>query len=292
VNAVDLVDAVLYADVFGCAAGEDDVWRYSRAPLAREALPARLAELEGVVRARDGLVCLAGQERLLADAPARRRRAARLHRRARRVARVVQHAPFVRGLLLTGSAAAGEAGRGADADMLVLVAPGRVGTAFAILGSLARLTGGGVLCPNHYRSSAHPTIEQRDLYVARELAQAWPLAGEAAAFLAANDWTRELLPNAAPRRGGVRSLPLGRFAQRIAEALLPARVEPRLRRLARSRLAAHHPGPTPDDVLLALDRGIELRFHAAPVHEQVLDGYSARRAALAREVDTVLPWSP
>ena len=154
-SQVDLVDAVLYADVFDCAAAEDDVWRYSRASLARAELRERLAELDGLVHRRDGFVCLAGREELLAEAPARRRRATRLHRRACRVARVLQHAPFVRGLLLTGSAAAGEAGPGADPDLLVLVAPGRLGTAFALLGPLARVTGGRVLCPNHYRSVAH-----------------------------------------------------------------------------------------------------------------------------------------
>jgi hypothetical protein len=282
-SRLDLVDAVLYADVFGCAAAEDDVWRYSRAPLEREVLGDRLAELDGLIHRRNGFVCLAGHEQLLADAPERRRRAARLHRRARRVARIVQHAPYVRGLLLTGSAAAGEAVRGADPDLLVLVAPGRIGTVFALLAPLARVTRGHVLCPNHYRSVAHLALEQRDLYVARELAQAWPLAGAGATFLAANDWTRELLPNAAPRRGEVRSVPLGRLAQRVAELLLPARIEPRLRRLARSRLAVHHRGAPPADVAHALDAGIELRFHASRVHEEALGGYAARRSALERE---------
>ena len=279
-SGLDLVDAVVYADVFGCAAGEDDVWRYSRTPLERAAVRERLAELDGLIHARDGLICLAGSEQLLAAAPERRRRAARLHRRARRVARLVQHAPFVRGLLLTGSAAAGEAAPGADPDLLVLVAPGRIGTVFALLAPVARITRGRLLCPNHYRGTDHLALEQRDLYVARELAQAWPLAGCGAAFLAANEWTRELLPNAAPRRGGVRALPLGRLAQRLAEALLPARLEPRLRHLAHARLHAHHEGAPPDDVVRELDAGVELRFHAAPVHEQALDAYAARRAAL------------
>jgi hypothetical protein len=279
-SGLDLVDAVVYADVFGCAAGEDDIWRYSRAPLERESVKTRLAELDGLIHVRDGLACLAGNEQLLASAPERRRRAARLHRRARRVARVVQHAPFVRGLLLTGSAAAGEAAPGADPDLLVLVAPGRIGTVFALLAPIGRLTRGWLLCPNHYRGADHLMVEQRDLYVARELAQAWPLAGAAAGLLAANDWTRELLPNAAPRRGGVRALPLGRLAQRVAEGLLPARLEPRLRRLAHARLRAHHRGVPPPDVLRQLDAGVELRFHAAPVHEQALAAYAARRADL------------
>jgi hypothetical protein len=280
VNAIDVVDAVVYADIFDCAAREDDVWRFSRVALERGALGERLAELDGLIERRDGFVCLAGREDVLAGALERRRRAARLHRRARCVARVLQHAPFVRGLLLTGSAAAGEAAPGADPDLLVLVAPGRIGTAFALLGPLARLTGGHVLCPNHYRSVAHPAVEQRDLYVARELAQAWPLAGEASGFLEANTWMRELLPNAAPRGGEVRALPLGRALQRVAEALLPSRLESRMRRIAHNRLGVHHHGAPPADVLAALEAGIELRFHASQAHERALEGYAARRAAV------------
>ena len=49
--------------------------------------------------------------------------------------------PFVRGVVLTGSAAAGSAGKKADADLLVIVARGRIATVFLLLGSLSRLTG-------------------------------------------------------------------------------------------------------------------------------------------------------
>jgi hypothetical protein len=100
VNAIDVVDAVVYADIFDCAAREDDVWRFSRVALERGALGERLAELDGLIERRDGFVCLAGREDVLAGALERRHRAARLRRRARCVARVLQHAPFVRGLLL------------------------------------------------------------------------------------------------------------------------------------------------------------------------------------------------
>jgi hypothetical protein len=54
-----------------------------------------------------------------------------------------------------------------------------------------------------------------------------------------------------------------------------------MRSLARARLAVHHQGTPPPDVLAELEAGIELRFHASRAHEQALDGYAARRAALA-----------
>src|SRR5262249_43210527 len=151
----------------GCVAGEEDVWRYSRAPLERAAVHDELAGLDGLIRRSGGLVCLAGHEQLLSAAPERRVRAARLHRRARRIARVAQYAPSARGLLLTGWAAAGEAAPGADPDLLVLIAPGRIGTVFALLAPIARITRRRAFCPNHYRSADRLAIEPRDLYVAR-----------------------------------------------------------------------------------------------------------------------------
>jgi hypothetical protein len=78
----------------------------------------------------------------------------------------------------------------------------------------------------------------------------------------------------------VRPLPFGRLLQRLAEALLPARIEPRMRGLARARLGMHHHGAPPDDVIAALDAGVELRFHGSRAHERALDGYAARRSAL------------
>src|SRR5437764_8605170 len=106
---LDLIDGVVYADLFDCAATADEVWRYCRRRIGRDELFARLeadATLGAVIHHRDGLYCLRGRESLLGARVERRRRAQALRRRARRVARVLQYAPFVRGLLLTGSAAA------------------------------------------------------------------------------------------------------------------------------------------------------------------------------------------
>src|SRR5206468_7905836 len=99
-----------------------------------------------LVAARDGLYCLAGREELLARRPERLRNAACLERRARRVARILRHFPFVRGLALTGSAAAGDAGADDDVDLLVTVAEGRPGTVFVLPGPLSRLPARRLVC--------------------------------------------------------------------------------------------------------------------------------------------------
>jgi predicted nucleotidyltransferase len=271
------------------------VWRYCRLPVTRAELLTRLGSdpgLRALIHERDGLYCLRGREALLGSRMKRRRRALVLRRRARRVARMLQHAPFVRGLLLTGSAAAADAGPDADLDLLVVVAPRRLATSFLVLGSLARLLGRGVLCPNQYRSEQHLALPTGDVYVARELAQAQPLAGRGRDLLAANRWTAELLPNVGPvPRAEVAPLPGGRLVQRLMERPLRGRLgdalERRLGRLALARMTAHHRrfgSAPPPGVVDAFRDGVELRFHGAPVHGWMLARYRQRRAELAAEL--------
>jgi ubiquinone/menaquinone biosynthesis C-methylase UbiE len=139
------------------------------------------------------------------------------------VARILRHFPFVRGLALTGSAAAGDAGADDDVDLLVTVAEGRLGTVFVLLGSLSRLLGRRLFCPNYYACEGRLDLGPANLYLARELAQARPLAGDGAALWRANPWLEETFPNAEPPSGGA---PAGSRLQRVSEALVGGRVEP------------------------------------------------------------------
>jgi predicted nucleotidyltransferase len=290
-QSLDLIDAVIYADVFDCAVTTDELWRFSRAPISWDDFWRQLEgdpALAGALRVRDGLCCLAGREHLLELRPGRRRRALELRRRARRVARVLQHLPFVRGLLLTGSAGADDAERDADVDLLVLVQPGRLSTAFTILGGLSRLLSRSLFCPNHYLSRAQLELRRRDLYIAREVLQAYPLAGEADALRAANDWVAALLPNATTRTARVRPLPGGALLQRLLEWPLRGRLgdalEGFLQPLALSRLEAHHGAASstaPEDVVDDLRSGVQLRFHASPHNQAVLARYESRRDEVA-----------
>jgi predicted nucleotidyltransferase len=273
---LDLLDALVYGDIFDCAVTLDELWRYARVAIDREELRRRLRD-EPLVVERDGLYCVAGREELLARRPERMRRAARLERRARRVARVLRRFPFVRGLALTGTAAAGDAGADDDVDLLVTVADGRLGTVFLLLGPLSRLVGRRLFCPNYYVCEGRLDLGRGNLYLARELAQARPLAGDVEALWRANPWLAETFPNAmAPPPAPVRASRL----QRALEALLGGRVERRARGVARSRLRAHY-GTVPAEVTDAFAAGTALRFHGSGVSDRTLERYEARRAELA-----------
>jgi hypothetical protein len=291
-ETLDLVDAVVYADIFDSAVSLEELWRFSRRGIGREELRARVRDdphLRRVLCERGGLYCLAGREELLERRTGAEQRTLHLRRRAFRVARVLRHAPFVRGLLLTGSAAAGSAGSDADVDLLVIVADGRISLVFALLGPLSRLTSRCFFCPNHYLSDAHLELRtRRDLYVARELVQARPLTGCAAELAAANGWVQRLLPNAGTEPAPAAPLSGGGRVQRLLELPLRGRwgdrLERGLRGLALRRLAAHHglwDRSVPIEAVEQLEAGAELRFHGKPGTQSALRRYEARRAELA-----------
>jgi hypothetical protein len=197
----------------------------------------------------------------------------------------------VRGLLLTGSAAAENAESGADLDLLVLVEPGRIATVFTILGAGSRLLGRDLFCPNHYLTTDALSIDRHDIYVARELAQALPLAGAAAALSSANRWVAELLPNALEGTAFAEAAPgpsrIQRLLERPLRGRLGDRLERRLRALARSRLTHHHRsrgGTVPDRVLADLEAGTQLRFHGGTDADDLLDRYRRGRKALAERL--------
>jgi predicted nucleotidyltransferase len=290
---VALVDAVVYGDAFDCAVNFEEIWHYSRVPVTAAELRARLIQppLGNFIGERAGFYFLAGREDLANLRTESLSRAHRLHKRARSVARWLQHVPFVRGIVLTGSVAAGDARDDADVDILVLVAPDRIGLVFALLGSLSRLVSRKIFCPNYYLSAAHLTLPRRDHYVARELMQAQPLTQGGEALLAANSWTQEDLPNASASNDAVKPLPGGTALQRVVEAVLSGgfgqRCDRGARRLVIRRLTAHYASfgsPVPEEIRDQFERGIELRFHGAPRVNLSIERYATRRAELANRI--------
>lgn len=284
-----LLDAAIYGDLFDCAVTFEELWRYSGVRITPEDLAARLREpaMQQVLRRIDGFYCLAGREHLAGLRASRQQRARVLRRRSVRVARWLRHVPFVRGVLVTGSVAADSAPPDADVDLLVIVADGRLSSVFALLGSLSRLLSRRVLCPNYYLSSSHLTLRRRNHYVARELAQAEALIGEAGDLRAANLWISDHLPNFA---GGApaAALPQTSLAQRWLEAPLRGTLgdwlEAKARALTLSRLAVHHgleKCPIPEDVAKQVAEGVEIRFHASPFAANLLLRHERRRSEIA-----------
>lgn len=289
---LDLLDALVYADAFDCALTLDEVWRYSRVRIGRDELRRELAEdpvLSSAIVARDGLYSLADRPELIGERPRRMARARALQRRGRRVAWVLRHFPFVRALALTGSLAADDARDSADVDLLVILAPGRLATAFLLMGPPASVLRQRLFCPNYYVTEGRLEMAPGDPYVARELVQARCLAGSTAGLHDSNPWLATVFPNAGQ---GDRGLAPGGVLQRALELPLHGRLGDALEgiaaRVARARLQAHYAacGATvPEDVANALDAGISLRFHGRHAANSMVARYAARRAEVAARLE-------
>lgn len=289
---LDLIDSVIYGDVFDSAVTLEELHRYAREPVGRDELRRLLdedPELREVVVEESGFFALRDRPGLAEARPARMERARRLQRSGRRVARLIRHVPFVRGLMLTGSSAADSAAANADADMLVIVEPGRLGTVFALLGSLSRLTGRRLFCPNFYLCESSLGFEAESVYVARELAQARGLTGDARALRRANPWLTDVFPNLGTEVPEADGPATGGTLQRLLEApvrgALGDRVERWARNLAWSRLEVHYGGAVPAEVTQAFAAGEALRFHAGDIDRRATAGYGDRRAEAARMIE-------
>jgi predicted nucleotidyltransferase len=290
----DLLNALLYGDVFDCAVTLDEVWQYARVAIDRDELSRLLREdriLRLTVIERNGFYCLHNREALLARRPSRVLRAHRLQKRARWVARALCHLPFVRGLILTGSASADDATAEADVDLLVIVAVGRMGTAFLLLAPLSRLLGRQLFCPNWYMSEDRLAIAPGSLYIAREFAQARSLSGKGDDLRDANPWIADYFPNAVAPAPLASDLKKSSRLQRLLEAPLRGTLgdllERQARRIAARRLQAHYHGfglEVPAEVEARFEDGVALGFHGFRYEQSTLKAHAARRAQLLKQL--------
>jgi len=146
-----------------------------------------------------------------------------------------------------GSQAAGNATPDADVDFFLIAERGRLWTVQVCSMVLKRVASLRSLrvCPNYLLAADALEVSPRDLYSAREAAQAVPLWGADAyaRFLEANRWIELLLPNAPPA-----PVPTGRLdiagpprLTRLAERLLGGRLGDALDRSIHGVLMLYYP---------------------------------------------------
>jgi hypothetical protein len=199
-----VVNTLVYADLFDYPLTDGEIQRY----LIGEAATASqvMALLDGdaglrrhVDRTGDWRY-LAGRSQL---AKVRRERAAmsaELWPSARRYGARIARLPFVRLVAVTGALAMNNAAVGDDIDLFILVQPGRLWLCRLFVLAIVRLAGrrGIRLCPNFLLSTDHLRLSERNLFTAHEIAQMVPLTRNRwyDAFLDANGWVGDFLPNA------------------------------------------------------------------------------------------------
>ncbi|MCA1583234.1 MAG: hypothetical protein LC791_00185 [Acidobacteria bacterium] len=116
--------------------------------------------------------------------------------------RFVSNLPFVRMVALSGSLAHLNAARGADVDLFVITAPGRVWSVTLTALVAARIFGWRRrLCLNYSVSEKALAVTPADLFTANQIVHLRPLIGLDVyrQFLAANDFVARVYPNFQPR---------------------------------------------------------------------------------------------
>ena len=109
--------------------------------------------------------------------------------------------PYITGLSITGSVAAGMNGEDGDVDVLIITKPGWVWRVRALAIYLShKHPNGRLLCPNMVMAEDSLSFS-RSLYSAREMMQMIPIkdTGGLTKLYRANRWVGEVLPNAVPK---------------------------------------------------------------------------------------------
>jgi hypothetical protein len=218
-----------YADIFDHALRLDEIHRYligHRASHATvESALARDESLRAVVERSGEWYHLRGRSQIVDIRRRRNEASTRLWPAARRYARVIAALPLVRFVAVTGALSMDSAEADSDIDLFVLTRPGRLWTARLLILAVVRFaaTRGVTLCPNFLLSTDRALLTERNVFTAHELAQMVPIAPaqDGDRLRAANEWTRELLPNAGGAALEAGSTPL---LSRILSAILASRI--------------------------------------------------------------------
>lgn len=279
-----LLICLLYYRVFRFPLRPDELFRFSshrwESPRECAAAVDRLAA-RGLVRRSEGFVCV-GDPAQATERLAGEREAAAIAAKAERRGRFIARFPFVRAVALSGTLSKGVRRAGDDVDFFVLTAPGRVWLCRGLLMLFKKvflLDSHEMFCINYLVAEDALEIPDRNLFTATEIAWLRPVAGGELldAFVRANGWSRDWLPNWTPAEAAVPaagpSLPArgleallsgwaGSRLDEVVRAVIARRNRRRWARLdpasfevafrAEKSASKHHPGRFQERVLAAL----------------------------------------
>jgi hypothetical protein len=171
-----------------------------------------LTELEAILDelSTRGLVTRSGAHYLIGDPDqvevrrAREDHATRIMPRAIGRARLIASFPWVRSVSISGTLSKGVFEPGDDVDYFVITSPGRLWMCrLALMGfkKSVLLNSRRLFCVNYLVSSDHLVVPDHNLFTAMEIAWLRPVVDDGLyeAFVAANRWIGDLLPNWSPR---------------------------------------------------------------------------------------------
>src|SRR6266851_3596243 len=289
---------LIYGDLFDHALTRGELHRYLIGQAASAAAVALMLDNDAELRFRialtDDRVHLNRRRHLASIRRERAAASAELWPVAKRYGARIGRLPFVRLVGVTGALAMNNARPDDDIDLFILAQPGRLWLCRLLVLGMVKLAArqGYVLCPNFFLSTDHLRLSERNLFTAHEVVQMVPPERNPwyGAFIEANGWVTDFLPNASARKtAGPGSMKW--LAARLAAGLLSARVfdpverwEMR-RKVQRLRRRLEREGGS-----VAFSEH-ECRGHFAAHDARILAGYRRRMAEYGQRIRIRCPYS-
>ncbi len=211
----------------------------------------------------------------------------RMWRIARRVASLMRHFPFVRGIFISGQLCRYIADEASDIDYFIVTEPRRlwiVRTMFVLVRRLLLLNSRKYFCTNYYVTTDNLKIREHNRYVANEVISLKPIYNQQlfGRMLRENRWVESFYPNFDPERiplrpGAAPKSRLRPLLERLVPTRLATRLDRRLMEATRKFWRRKYPDGTPEFYNVALrTRCDESRAHPNDRSPVVLDLYNQR----------------
>jgi glycosyltransferase involved in cell wall biosynthesis len=204
-----VVQTLVYADLFDYPLREEEVYEglfFCRATVAEVRRALQVWQNRGVIARHGRHFCLRGREKNVELRQRRRQHSRKLLKKHAWLLRLIAGFPFVRSVVLSGANAFENCKRAGDddIDLFIITAGRRLWTVQLGLALLLNLLGKRrTLCMNCLLDLDHPIIDDRDFFVAHQIAFLRPLSGltHFKKFQSANLWIYDYLPQTRRNHG-------------------------------------------------------------------------------------------
>jgi hypothetical protein len=293
-----VLQTVAYGDLFDYPLTAGEIWRYLIGLAATESevtgwLNNGVNSRRWLVQ-RDGYVALRGRSEIIDIRLRRMARASRLWPVALRYGRVVSLLPFVRMVAITGSLAVDNADSDSDIDYFIVTESGRLWLCRAMVILVVKLAAkrAVAICPNYFLSENALSLQDHNLYAAREMTQMVPIYGSEvyARMRRENEWVVHYLPNAAGAPGvladrGERTLAAPVRALRVAaETILRTAPGGWLENWEMNRKVRRFGREADDESMFSADW---CKGHFEHHGQRAMEAYSKRWSELSRDPEGV-----
>jgi len=200
----DIRDTLLYYDIWQYPLTGEELFAF----LPHNSIP--LAEVRRRLREQgpgeevlhhEGFYFLKGRgKEVVYRRKAREQHARMMWMMARAAMHVIKRFPFVRGVCVSGDLSKNATGRNSDVDFFIITSPHRLWIARTLLILFKKIflfDRKKFFCLNTFVTSDHPGLDERNIFLAAEIAHLKPLynSGLFHEYLQANAWIWEFFPN-------------------------------------------------------------------------------------------------